>query len=130
MKNAFCCFLIFILAALLSVAQEARAPRFEDYPAAVWHGTVAPLSLSSHPLARTYKTLVRQQMRDEGVNFAGHYTLVSMGCGTGCSITGIVDARNGQAYFPKSLKVGRGLSATTKFQKAKTSGRFTPIAAC
>ena len=40
---------------------------------------------------------------EEGVNFAGHYTLASAGCGTGCSITAIVDARNGKAYFPNEF---------------------------
>ena len=112
MRNAspvFCCFVIFLSVGLLAVAQEARVPRFEDYPAAVWRGTVVPLNLRSHPLARMYKTSTRQQMRAEGVNFAGHYALVAMGCGTGCSITGIVDARTGQAYFPKEFEGWTGI---------------------
>lgn len=98
------CLVIVLAAGLLSVAQESGAPRLEEYPAEVWRGTVAPLNLRSHPLARMYRTSTREQMRDEGVNFAGHYALVAMGCGTGCSITGIVDARNGQAYFPKEFE--------------------------
>jgi hypothetical protein len=56
-----------------------------------------------------YKTSMKQQMRDEGVNFASHYALVAMGCGTGCSITGIVDASNGRAYFPKEFKGWTGI---------------------
>jgi hypothetical protein len=86
-------------------AQEAKsdAPRFENYAVAVWRGKVAPLNQRSHPLARKYRTLLSQQVRDAGVNFAGRYTLASVGCGTGCSITSIIDARTGRASFPKEL---------------------------
>lgn len=90
-------------AGVRSRAQQAEAPRFEDYAVAVWRGRAAPLDLRSHPWARKYRTVVRQQLREEGVNFAGHYTLASAGCGTGCSISAIVDARSGRAYFPNEL---------------------------
>ncbi|HVF50828.1 MAG TPA: hypothetical protein VNA19_12115 [Pyrinomonadaceae bacterium] len=99
---------IFVLLALLSAlvhasAQEAGAPRFEDYRVGVWRGRVAPLNLRTHPQARAYRTVIREQLKAEGVNFAGHYTLASAGCGTGCSISAIVDARTGRAYFPGAL---------------------------
>jgi len=51
-----------------------------------------------------YRTSIREQLHDEGINFAGHYTIAAMGCGTGCSITAIVDARSGNAYFPRELE--------------------------
>jgi hypothetical protein len=87
-----------------TAAQETGAPRFEDYAVAIRRAKVAPLDLQrSHPLARTYRTTIRQQLREEGINFAGHYTLASAGCGTGCSIVAIVDARTGRAYVPKEL---------------------------
>lgn len=86
-----------------SFAQAQDAPRFEDFMVNVWRGPVAALNLNSHPLARKFRTTTREQIKEEGVNFAGHYTLVSAGCGTGCSISGIVDARNGRAYFPKEF---------------------------
>lgn len=85
------------------VHRQATEPRFQEFPAAVWHGRAALLNLRSHRLARLYRTAVRQQLQDEGINFAGHYSLVTMGCGTGCSITAIVDARNGTAFFPRAL---------------------------
>jgi hypothetical protein len=102
------CFAAFIAVEVPAVAQE-QAPRFEDYRVSTWRGKMAPLKLQSHPLARKYRTLIRQQMRDEGVNFAGRYTVASMGCGTGCSITSIVDARTGDAYFPKQLSGWTGI---------------------
>jgi hypothetical protein len=101
-----CLALAFGVSTQPSRAQETNAPRFEDYAAAVVsRARVAPLDLRrGDPLARKYRTMIRQQIREEGVNFAGHYTLASAGCGTGCSIGAIIDARTGRAYFPKELQ--------------------------
>ncbi|HEV2860565.1 MAG TPA: hypothetical protein VGX48_06145 [Pyrinomonadaceae bacterium] len=92
-------------------AQQRRAePRFKDYPAAaVRRAGVTPMNLRSHRLARTYRTLLRRQQRESGVNFAGHYTLASVGCGTGCSVTAIIDARTGAAHFPSQLNGWTGI---------------------
>lgn len=86
---------------LPSVFAQRSELRFENYSVKVWSGKPAPLNLASHRFARKFRTSVREQMREEGVNFAGHYTIAVMGCGTGCSITAIVDARTGRAYFPR-----------------------------
>src|SRR4028119_1917909 len=92
-----------------SVAQErSDTPRFENYAVTVWRGKVAPLSLGSHPWTRKYRTLLRQQIKEAGVNFAGRYTLASVGCGTGCSITAIIDARPGRGFFPQGRWGGGG----------------------
>lgn len=98
----------YFLAAIIAIAclhaiaaQKSDPPRFEKYSADVYAGKPAPLNLNSHRLARMYRTSIREQLHEEGINFAGHYTLAVMGCGTGCSITTIVDARNGNAYFPQ-----------------------------
>ncbi len=84
-------------------------PRFEQYRADVYAGRPVPLNLRSHRLARMYRTLMRQQQREEGVNFAGRYTLASVGCGTGCSVTAFIDARDGRAYFPRELNGWTGI---------------------
>jgi hypothetical protein len=107
-----CCWVLLITIAIYSALEPAAYPqelRFRAYRMDVWRGRVAPLNLRSHPLARKFRTLIREQMRDAGVNFAGHYTMASMGCGTGCSITAIVDARNGIAYFPEQLNAWTGI---------------------
>jgi len=85
------------------VGQSAKAPDFKQYPADVYAGKPAPLNLRSHRMARTYRTSIREQLHEHGINFAGRYTIAVMGCGAGCSITAIVDARNGSAYFPREL---------------------------
>ena len=84
-------------------AQKTQPPSFEKYPADVWAGKPAPVNLRSHRLAKMYRTRIREQQQEEGINFAGHYTIAVMGCGTGCSITSIIDARNGRAFFPPAF---------------------------
>ncbi|HEV2803109.1 MAG TPA: hypothetical protein VGW12_21760 [Pyrinomonadaceae bacterium] len=107
------CLMVACVALVLAVgagrpvwAQEERekdAPRLEDYAVEVRRGEVAPLDLRSHPLARKYRTAIRDQLMQEGVNFAGRYTLAAAGCGTGCAIGAVVDTRTGRAYFPREL---------------------------
>jgi hypothetical protein len=88
---------------------ETGAPRFETYAVGVWRGKVAPLDQRSHPLARKFRTVISQQIKEEGINFAGRYTLASAGCGTGCSIIAIIDARTGRAFFPNELMGWTGI---------------------
>jgi hypothetical protein len=81
-------------------AQKSRpAPRFEDYPVReIYKGPVASVRLDSRK-ARMFRTRLREDSRG-GPNFAGRYTVVVWGCGTGCAQMGVVDARNGRVYFP------------------------------
>jgi hypothetical protein len=83
-----------------AIAQQTKLPHFSSYPAAAWRGKTAQLRLNSHPYARKFRTVMREQLKEFGVNFAGRYTIASAGCGTGCSVTGIIDTRTGNAYFP------------------------------
>ena len=46
-----------------------------------------------------FRTRLREDSRG-GPNFAGHYTVVIWGCGTGCAQMGVVDAKTGRVYFP------------------------------
>lgn len=92
-----------LLCLLGNTRAQTSEPRFEKYAVAVWRGKVMPLNLRSHTLARKYRTLLGRQVKEEGVNFSGHYTLATVGCGTGCSISAIIDARTGRAFFPNEL---------------------------
>jgi hypothetical protein len=106
------------------VAQKTGAPRFEKYSADVYAGKPAPLNLRSHRLARIYRTSIREQLHDEGINFAGHYTIAAMGCGTGCSITAIVDARNGNAYFPQVFEGWTSIIGDYEFKEGEDIRTF------
>ena len=78
---------------------ETPAPRFEDYPAReIYKGPPAPVRLDSR-MARMFRTRLREDSR-RGPNFAGRYTVVIWGCGSGCAQMGVVDARTGRVYFP------------------------------
>ena len=46
-----------------------------------------------------YRTRLREGAA-EGPNFAGRYTVVIWGCGTGCAQMGVVDSKTGRVYFP------------------------------
>lgn len=98
--------LIFLCAGPLapeSGAQDsASAPRFESFRARVYRGRVAPVNLRSARGAATFRTRLREGAK-AGVNFAGHFSLVGWGCGTGCMSVAIVDARSGAVHFPKEL---------------------------
>jgi hypothetical protein len=101
LQSVIVSFTLIISLQSIVLAQKKQPQRFESYAVKAWRGKPAKLNLRSHRLARMYRTSLREQMRDEGVNFAGHYTVAAMGCGTGCSITAIIDARTGQAFFPQ-----------------------------
>ena len=92
---------------LLSVALLASTvtlPSFDEFPATkIFKGKPANVNLKTHNEARKYRTALREGIQ-EGPNFAGHFTVVGIGCGSGCEIIAIVDASNGKVFFPKGLK--------------------------
>ena len=86
MKRMFVGLAVFLLAVnpsdhSFSQSQKNEPPRFQDYPAEVWAGKATLLDIRSHALARTYRTRLREALPKEGINFAGHYTFTSIGCG-------------------------------------------------
>ncbi|HEV2800427.1 MAG TPA: hypothetical protein VGW12_08020 [Pyrinomonadaceae bacterium] len=64
----------------------------------IYRGRIAPVRLDTRR-ARMFRTRLREDSR-AGVNFAGHYTVVFWGCGTGCAQLAVVDARTGSVYWP------------------------------
>ncbi|MBO6510200.1 MAG: peptidoglycan-binding protein, partial [Roseibium sp.] len=84
--------------------QSAAPPRanFSDYPAT--EGLVAPVAFPNFTgrdaAFRSYRTRIRNGV-EGGVNFAGHYAFVVIGCGTNCRFGFVVDLRNGEVFdFP------------------------------
>lgn len=71
--------------------------RFEDYPVAdtTFRGRPAPPRIESVAYGRMYRTRLREGAA-RGPDFAGHHTVVLWGCGTGCQIVAVVDARTGR----------------------------------
>ena len=74
-------------------------PDFGRYPApAPYRGTPAPVALRTRR-DRMFRTRLREDSR-AGPNFAGHYTVVFWGCGTGCAQVAVVDAKTGLVFWP------------------------------
>ena len=92
------------MAMLLSGSRAQAETRFEDYPAAARLQAGSP---SAQPdfggrdaWARRFQTRIREGLT-EGPNFAGHYSLIQIGCGTGCSFAYLVDHATGEVLsFP------------------------------
>lgn len=93
---------------------KKHTPQFEDFPAdEESHSLSATVDLSSHPLARMFRTKLREGAK-KGPSFAGHYALVWWGCGNECQLSLIVDLRTGKVYGFKPpnnqyLQSSRGL---------------------
>ena len=76
---------------------QKPVPRFEDFPVdASFHGKPAKPVLDRNDAFRT-KIL---EGALNGPNFAGHYTIIDWGCGSGCISFAIVDAVSGRLYSP------------------------------
>src|SRR3990167_3664580 len=94
---------------LSSVPTYAALPDLAKYPVPqkdVFTGTPAPVDLSSYKGAKTYRTVLTQGAQ-KGPNFAGHYTVVSFGCGTQCQDNWIIDAKTGTIYDRFSSVIGQ-----------------------
>src|SRR5437868_1859738 len=94
MKKIFIAFQLISLLFVGSLARPQSVPRFEDYS--------APVNLRSAKGASSFRTRLREGAR-EGVNFAGHYTMVQWGCGAGCLDAGVIDAKTGMVYLPDEI---------------------------
>ena len=87
---------------LFSLNVFGQTPTFGKYTAKIEKATAKDINLKSNKDAKTFRTTLRKSLK-QGVNFGGRYTLSFMGCGTGCLITAIIDAKTGDVYFPDRL---------------------------
>ncbi|HWT00998.1 MAG TPA: hypothetical protein VN256_12190 [Pyrinomonadaceae bacterium] len=99
---------IALLAALLLACgsigfAQSPTPTPTEYAVKVEKIKNVRVNLKSHRDANRFRTNLRNAAK-EGVNFAGHYILTTWGCGTNCTQSAIIDARNGRVYFPGQLE--------------------------
>lgn len=88
---------------------DASAPRFEQYPVKPSPPTSpANLDLRSNPVARRYRTVIRQQMK-EGPNLAGHYRVAIWGCGTSCAQFAVVNLKSGRVITANDVESVSGV---------------------
>ncbi|WP_182417262.1 hypothetical protein [Bartonella sp. HY038] len=90
---------LFVTAFLL--ISPAQAQKFENYPATqIYKGKQAKLQLTKDNGGLTFKTRITEAAK-KGVNFAGQYSIVEIGCGSSCLIAYVVDLKSGKLFsFP------------------------------
>jgi len=73
--------------------------RFSDFRATVEDTQKkAPIQFYSNPLAREYRTRIRETYSDQGTNFGGHYCLVDWGYGSNAGYCVLIDTNTGVVY--------------------------------
>ena len=94
----------------MPTTNQDQRPEFKDFPATkLFQSVPAQVNFNSFPDAATYKTQLSQQAA-KGPNFAGHFTVVEIGCGSNCQAHVIVDAENGNVYGGIATERGIGIN--------------------
>jgi len=78
--------------------------------------------------AKRYRTVLREGAAG-GPNFAGHYAVVSWGCGASCNDMAIVDTRSGKVTFDKRIRDNySGHVGVFNFESSRINSRLLVIA--
>ena len=70
---------------------------FEDFSTDVYKGELKEPNFETNPKFKKFITRIKDECKS-GVNFAGHYTLVTWGCGSPCQRSAIVDRKTGEIF--------------------------------
>jgi hypothetical protein len=93
--------LLLLFSLLMFVASTICAqelPKFRDYRVTEsYHGRTARLVLTRKD--RAFASRLRAAARHDKPNFAGHYILTTWGCGAGCLMGAVIDAKTGKVYW-------------------------------
>ncbi len=96
----------FALATLSCVALATAVPQFGDYPRVVSTEKVKTVDLKSHPKAQWFEDQLKEAV-GKSPNFAGHYVVVTRGCGTSCQAVAMIDVTSGKVIVA-SFSTGLG----------------------
>jgi len=84
---------------LIYAGDDARLPRFDDYPAPeIWKGPAVKVKLRSSE-ERLFRTNLKNAAK-EPPDLAGHYRFATWGCGTRCVSGAIIDLQSGNVFAP------------------------------
>ena len=87
---------------LNGVYRKYKVPyKYSDYKVSVYTGELAAPDFKTDPSALLFRTQIRTQCKENGINFAGHFTLVKWGCGSPCLTVAIVDRITGRIQYSK-----------------------------
>jgi hypothetical protein len=85
-------------------------PSFDDYAVVdtTFDGAPVPVDHASADYGEQFRTTL-DSAAAAGPNFAGHFTVVTWGCGSACQVSAVVDAVTGQ-LSQQLLTTARGVS--------------------
>jgi hypothetical protein len=83
--------------------RDRKAPTFAKYPAAPPAPfSNAKLDTRSNPIAKLYRTVLRQEM-SKGPNFATYYRVAVWGCGSSCAEFAVVNLKTGRVITTSGI---------------------------
>lgn len=104
--------LFLYLLASPAFATDRNAFAFSDFPAAkTYVGATRKPDFNVRDKAfSSFKTRILEGMKD-GSGFAGEYSVIQFGCGTGCTSVVVANNRTGQLFsFPRGGEFNQGLT--------------------
>lgn len=98
---------IFLLTFLCVVLNVIGQESFNHYKAkSIYSGKMSRINFKSNPITRVYRTRISEDYKQNGVNFAGHYSFTYWGCGSPCAGCAIVDVKTGKVYLGPDSELG------------------------
>jgi hypothetical protein len=91
-----------------------RPIEFLEFRVDTFRGKKTPINYKSHLLARQFRTIITDTYKNAGLNFAGHYSIVTWGCGTNCEYGAIVDLQTGIVYAIPTASGGYGYKKNSR----------------
>lgn len=90
-----------------------RPPRFAEFPADRYEGAIHLPDFGGRDADfRSFRTRILSGAQ-QGPNFAGHYRIIEIGCGTSCRFAFLIDETTGRvANFPYGGETHYGMSLT------------------
>ncbi len=110
MRETFRFLAVIALFAAMSAAGLAHAEStkalFDKYPAGrAYKGKTAAVDLHSDKDAPNFRTRLRAAAKKRP-NYAGRMIVTNWGCGAGCQMIALIDARTGKVFFAGSAYAG------------------------
>ena len=72
--------------------------KFEDHEVSIYDGELVAPDFATNPDARRFITRITKAC-EKGINFAGHFTLVTWGCGSPCQNGVVVNRKTSTLYL-------------------------------
>ena len=89
----------FFLSSFVFSQKKTAGYSFEKYPVSqMYEGKKAVVNLKSSAVARNFRTEIKNQYKNAKIDFAGKYSMIFWGAGTGLTMGAMVDNSTGSVY--------------------------------